>query len=459
MQVLIAESEKDLRLKLDRALTQSGFQVSSVSDGGEAMARLELWEFDLFICEADLKGVDWKRVIAIKKVCRSLASLIILTSPGAPDIEPDSLSGWDAVMLKKPFATESFMMAVRKLQDRTRFSRGCGECLDNWKNCISFGNLISRSEAMHQVFKMASVAADSYSTAMIRGEAGTGKRMLAESIHYHSHRKNQPFISIACGSFPRNELESELFGKEMQTSRGNILGKKGRLELARKGTLFLYEIDDLPLETQFSLFNFIESGKFMRVGGQTPISAEVRILSATKKDIPALISQGRFRKDLYYKLNVLNIRIPPLRERPEDIPLLVEIFLRKYSRDGNFGLAAGVQELLKKHAWPGNVGELEAVIERLAQKRPEESINFSFLPTMSSDAAGTIQRFKRSQVSLPDYLGQVEKKLLLGALKLTDWKKSDAAAIMKIPLPTFKSKLIKYGLHQTNEQNAEAIPD
>ncbi len=313
----------------------------------------------------------------------------------------------------------------------------------------TFGNLLARSPALCATFDLAAIVAAAESTVLIQGETGTGKSLLAEAIHYQSRRNNHPFVMVCCSSLSRNHLESELFGQEKIPCIGSLRQRKGRLELAHKGTLFLDEIADIPPDTQVKLLHFAQTGKFERLGGHDSLQADVRILAATKKDLAKSVHGGTFRQDLYSRLKVLQIQIPPLRERSEDIPLLVEHFLKKYSPNRDLDLPAEILSILMRHRWEGNVRELEHVVERLVLLGRDGKIDRSSLPLNIVNGEAGLQIFDWGTSSLHQYLDQIEERVLKESLARCNFNKAKAAHLLGIPLPTLKSKVAKFQLSRT----------
>ncbi len=459
MNILIAEDEKSLRLALQDELQEAGYNVDVAPNGEEAIQKLGAQDFDLVVCDLVMDGAGGKEVLEYIKTNRPATSFVLMTAHATIQSAIEILKIGAVDYLRKPFEIEQLMGIIRQVKETIRLRKEQGETFEQWEGCRSFGNLIGRSKAMHESFDMAAIVANADSTVMIIGETGTGKNVMAEAIHYDSQRRNHPFIMVSCASLSRELLESELFGHEKGAFTGSIRQKKGRFELAHKGTLFLDEVDDIPMETQVRLLNFTQTGNFERVGGEATIHANVRIIAATKKDLVKQVDKGLFRQDLFYRLNVLQIRIPPLRERVGDIPLLVDHFLRKYSPERKLNVSPEIMDILKKHTWDGNVRELEHVIERLVLLNRDGTIERSALPLNIIDAAGRVPGFGWGQASLHEYLDQLEDRLLRDALAKCRGNKRDTAALLKIPLPTLKSKLLKFHLGKTEDPDQTDHPE
>ena len=458
MKILIAEDEKSLRLALEDELREAGYGVIAVPSGEEAIDRLQASEFDLVICDLVMDGLGGKEVLEFVKAHCPQTQFVLMTAHATLQSAIEILKNGAVDYLRKPFEIEQLMGVIRHVKETIRIRKESRNPIRAGVSARNFGNLLGHSPAMCAVFDLAAIVADAESTLLIHGETGTGKNVLAEAVHYQSRRSNHPFVMVSCASLSRELLESELFGHEKGAFTGSIRQKKGRFELANKGTLFLDEIDDIPLETQVKLLNFTQTGKFERVGGEDTLHADVRILAATKKDLAKLVLSGVFRQDLYYRLNVLQIHIPPLRERPEDIPLLVEHFLRKYSPDRKFEFSDEILGILMQHNWEGNVRELEHVVERLVLLNRDGKIDRSALPLNIVNAAGGFQVFDWGTASLHEYLDRIEERVLREALARCDGHRAKTAHLLGIPLPTLKSKLSKFHLSKSHDSDSESSP-
>ena len=455
MNILIAEDEKSLRLALEDELREEGFGVTAVASGEEAVDRLQSSEFDLVICDMVMDGLGGKEVLDfIKEHCPS-TQFVLMTAHATIHSAIEILKNGAVDYLRKPFEIEQLMGVIRHVKETIRIRKE-NKNPGRGNNALrTFGNLLAHSPAMCAVFDLAAIVSTTESTVLIHGETGSGKKVLAEAIHYRSRRSNHPFVMVSCASLSRELLESELFGHEKGALSGSLRQKKGRFEMAHKGTLFLDEIDNIPLETQVKLLNFIQSGKFERVGGEEILHADVRILAATKKDLAKLVLAGNFRQDLFYRLNVLQIHIPPLRERPEDIPVLVEHFLRKYSPDRKLEFSEEILTILMRHGWEGNIQELEHVVERLVLLNRDGKIDRSSLPLNITNATGGGQIFDWGTASLHEYLDHMEERVLREALVRCENNKAKAAHLLGIPLPTLKSKLAKFHLNKPHDSDVE----
>jgi transcriptional regulator with GAF, ATPase, and Fis domain len=320
---------------------------------------------------------------------------------------------------------------------------------------FDFGNIIGRSRLIKEIFKMIKQIADSKSTALIMGESGTGKELISRAIHYNSNRKSFPFVTINCAAIPETLIESELFGHEKGAFTNAIEKKLGRFEVAHQGTLFLDEIGELSLATQAKILRFLEEREFNRVGGSKTIKVDVRLITATNKDLNQMIKKGSFREDLYYRINVVPITLPPLRERKDDIPLLIDHFIKKFNLENNKnvkGISKEALELMMQYEWPGNIRELENLIERVIALTSNEYIQLSELP-LSFKNIPKINGLKESildgKVSFTEAEEEFEREVILDALRRSNYVQSHAAEILGISRRILKYKMDKLGINQS----------
>lgn len=332
------------------------------------------------------------------------------------------------------------------LEERQRLINENLRLREELKERFKPSNIIGESKAMEEVYDIINRVADTDTTVLLRGESGVGKELVAHAIHYNSHRSTAPFIRINCAALPENLIESELFGHEKGAFTGAISTRKGRFELANKGTLFLDEIGDLPIQTQVKLLRVLQEREFERLGGEKSIKVDVRIIAATSRDIEELINQGRFREDLYYRLNVVPIFIPPLRERREDIPLLLEHFLNKFNKKHRKRVSI-FKEVLKAfmdYDWPGNVRELENTVERLVVMARDNLVRVNDLPF--SMRGGTNNRSIVIKSALPSTVAEIERERILDALQKSGWIQVRAARLLGITPRQIGYKIKKYNI-------------
>ena len=447
MHILIIDDDESIRTALEDELHETGNEISSADSGEAALALLKTHFFDLIISDVVMDKLTGMDILNYVKEHKMGTALILMTAYGTIEAAVAAVKAGALDYLCKPFDLGHLARYVGTLRETIRLRNENMEIRTYLTARQSFQSIIGASPAMQQLFSVLESVCDTDSTILIHGETGTGKEMIAEAIHSGSSRRARPFIPVSCAALSKQLLESELFGHEQGAFTGATKRKKGRFELANGGTIFLDEIDDIPLETQVKLLRVLQSGRFELVGGEETIQVNVRVLAATKWDLSELVEQEKFRKDLYYRLNVVPVRLPPLRERKEDIPLLVAHFFKKYSPSQPLDLSPEIMELLTTYDWDGNVRELEHTIERLVLLRKDGRIETNALPGTIRNYVSASTRYEWGAECLHEYLDKVEKDLLEKALQRTGNNKVQAASLLQIPLTTLKSKLAKFCLH------------
>ncbi|SFM64451.1 sigma-54-dependent transcriptional regulator [Thermodesulforhabdus norvegica] len=441
IRILVVDDELIVRESLVGWLKKTGYDVDAASGGVEALSRLNETEYDLVFL--DIKMPDMSGIEVLKRI-REVSPetmVVMITAFGSVDtaVEAMKLGAHDYLM--KPFEPEHLLLLVEKLLQQKRIIEENIVLREQISRRIQYEDLIGAAPCMQKLFEVIEEVASVDSPVLIRGETGTGKELVAKAIHAKSPRRYGPFIAINCGAFSESLLESELFGHEAGAFTGAIKTRKGRLELADGGTLFLDEIGEIPLKMQVDLLRVLEEKRFQRVGGRSYINVDFRCISATNRNLEEEIRRGNFRKDLYFRLNVIDIEVPPLRERKEDISLLAEHFLARFRRETNKPVTAisrDAIQLLESYDWPGNVRELENAIERavvLARGRMLTRQDFDFL------LRGGEFRNEADQS-----LKAVEKRHIEKVLKECGWNISKAARILDINRTTLHHKIKKYGL-------------
>ncbi len=447
VRILVVDDELVIRESLHGWLRKSGYQVDTAEGGRAALAMLEKTPYDLLFLDIMMPVMSGIEVLEVVKEDYPQTLVVMITAYGSVQTAVEAMKMGAVDYLMKPFDPDQLslltekLMQQKKLLDETIFLR------EQMAEAIRFENLVGCSQAMEHLFAMIQDVAGSESPVLITGETGTGKELVAKAIHAKSSRHNGPFIAINCGGFPEHLLESELFGHERGAFTGAHRAKKGRLDLAHHGTLFLDEVGTVPLKMQVDLLRVLESKEFHRLGGTEEIEVDFRIIAATNRDLHQAIQKGEFRQDFFYRLNVISLHIPPLRERRDDIPLLADHFLDRYSRETNKDIDIINKEamaLLRQYDWPGNVRELENAIERavvICKKRrlgPEE---FSFLAPPLSPAAETYS-LEKTQIT---HLRKV--------LKEFDWNITKAAQALEINRVTLHKKIKKYDIRPDRASN------
>jgi len=436
--VLAIDDDEDI-LKLIKFLMQSeGYEVVTASDGETALKLCGEESFDVILCDVRLpKMTGFEFLEEIKKM-NITTPVIMITAYASIDSAVEAMKLGAYHYVPKPFRADELKLVVKRAlqqhmlaEENKRLRRELGE---------RFGMeaIIGKSKAMQEVFALVEKATQSDITVLLRGESGTGKELVARAIHYSGKRQSGPFVVVNCSAIPASLLESELFGHEKGAFTGATSKRQGKFELADGGTLFLDEIGDMSYDLQSKLLRVLEHQEFERVGGSEIIRVNVRIISATNKNLEEEMAKGNFREDLYFRLNVFPIFLPPLRERKEDIPLLVEHFVAKY----------GAMGVLQDYDWPGNVRELENVIERAVVITEDDAIDVDDLPPTLGGAkiTGMASTSIVLPVSLPELVEEMEKRFILEALKETNWVQARAAKLLGLTERMLGYKVKKYGL-------------
>jgi DNA-binding NtrC family response regulator len=459
--ILVIDDEKDTVEMITVLLNLEGFQVLSARSGDEAMRILEVESqkvpesetpVDLILLDILLGDVDGREIcLRIKEDERlKFIPVIILTVRSSLQDKIHSLNLGADDYLTKPFVNEELlakvnvMLRIKDLHDELRREKDKNILLTQaLERRYSFGNILGKNTRMQEVFELISDIANTDSTVLIQGESGTGKELIARAIHFNSHRKNKPFVVANCSAYSQNLLESELFGHEKGSFTGAIRRKIGRFELADEGTIFLDEIGEVSPPTQILLLRVLQDHRFERVGGEETLDVDVRVIAATNKNLTEEMKKGTFREDLYYRLNVIPIFVPPLRERKDDIPLLASYFLQKFSQERKkevTSFSPEVMEVLLAHSWPGNVRELENVIDHAIIISKQDKVVTRDLPQSLFQKPLPTQEL----TTLEDY----ERNLILRTLQETNWNKHKASKKLNINRSTLYGKIKRYGLEK-----------
>ncbi|NOR17584.1 response regulator [candidate division WOR-3 bacterium] len=440
--ILVVDDEEIMRCSLSDWLKEDGYDVLAVEDGYQALEKIKKEEWDLAI--VDLKMPKMDGIEVLKKVNKSKPGLpvIIITAYATVDSAVMAIKEGAADYVVKPFNPEEISRVVARLVEHQRLIKDNIHLRKELTKRFKFQDLVGKSPNMLKVIEMIKTVAPTNSTVLIRGESGTGKELVARAIHELGPRKKFPLIAAACGAIPESLLEAELFGYEKGAFTGAVSQHKGRIEMADNGTLFLDEIGDISLKTQVDLLRFIQEREFRRVGGNTPIKVDIRIIAATNKHLEKMIAKGEFREDLYYRLNVITIEIPSLRERREDIPILAEHFLEKFSLSTGktfHGFSEQAMQVLVDYDWPGNIRQLENSIEHAVVVANEPEIRTKFLPQM-------LVMLETQRYETKPYLSleEVEKNHILTVLKTQNWNIKKTADFLGINRVTLYNKIKKY---------------
>jgi DNA-binding NtrC family response regulator len=447
--ILVVDDEPLKRITLQIELTEAGYQVYEAAEAKTALRILDSRPIDVVVTDLKMPGMDGLTFLEHIKQRRADVHVILMTAFGTVDTAVAAMKRGAYDYLTKPFTTD---ILLSKIDQLLAYRSTSVTAKTQGAVCESLGRLIGHSLAMRNLFQQIRTVADSERTILIDGESGTGKELVAEAIHELSRRRDKPLIKFSGAALQPTLIESELFGHEKGAFTHAISRKLGRFELADGGTLFLDEVDDLPLEVQVKLLRGLEQQTFERVGGEEVIQVDVRLVCATKKNLRQLVEVRRFREDLYYRLNVINLTIPPLRDRREDVPVLVAHFIEKHATSGPDGTRPTILphalDLLMKHDWPGNVRELEHVMERALAFCGIGQIGPEHIPPLTGQKGGGdhVIPFAEVGAGLTETVASIEKRMIESALVQADYNQAKAAQILGIPRTTLRDKIAKYGL-------------
>ncbi len=455
--ILVIEDERAIQLALRALLRREGYEVELADTGEEALGKLRGTLFDLVLTDLALgRGISGMDVLRESKGAHPETAVVMITAHGNEKIAVEAMKAGADVYVPKPFDNEEIKVVVRRALERTRLERENRMLLARVEREFGFENLIGSGRPMRQVFETIQKVAETDLTVLVRGESGTGKELVAQAIHQRSPRRGRPFVAVNCAAISRELVESELFGHEKGAFTGADARRVGRFEAANEGTIFLDEIGDMAPETQAKVLRVLQEQKFERVGGSQPISVDVRVVAATHRDLESEVRKGRFREDLYYRLRVVEVVLPALRERAEDIPALAQRFLEhvaeRLGREPK-RLAAGALARLARHAWPGNVRELRNVLEQAAVlssglaieeadlrlgAEPAESV-----PAAAGAAGGSDASFRDAKQRVID---EFERAYLIRALRAHDGNISRTAEAIGMVRQSLQQKIRELGL-------------
>lgn len=443
--VLIVDDEAEIRESLETLLQLEGYETETAAGGDEGLARLGDHPFDLVLLDLalpDRNGIDLLPEI---RALDSQISVIMITAYGTVEDAVRAMQSGATNFLQKPWDNEKLLADVRAAIARRRAEEENIQLKRALKQRYNFQNIVGKSEAMLKIFDLVAQVAPSRSTILLQGESGTGKELIAKALHLNSPRRDRPFVPVNTGSMPPDLLESTLFGHVKGAFTSAVASKKGLFEVADRGTLFLDEIGTMGMETQSKILRVLQDRKFMHLGGIHEIQVDVRIVAATNVDLRQMVREGKFREDLFYRLNVITIDLPPLRQRKEDIPLLVNFFLGKYSEENQrplrFMTPEGLRPLMN-YSWPGNVRELENVIERGVVLSSATDIGPELLPDHIIGRGGVVPLIEtRSDASLFELVEECERQIIVDMLEKCGWNQTETAERFRIPLSTLNQKI------------------
>ncbi len=449
--ILIIDDEENMRHMLQTMLTRYGYAVSTAKDGAEGLARISDQRFEFILCDVKMPQMNGMEFLKAGRDHLFSTTVIMMSAYGSIDmaIEAMKLGAYDFV--SKPFKNEEIRLTIKKAEERERLKKENFELKDRIQRIggsLSFGNMVGRSPIMQAVFSMALKVARFDSTVLVTGESGTGKELVAQGIHRESERRSGPMVPVNCASIPESLMESELFGHVKGAFTGADKDKKGLFEAAAGGTLFLDEIGDIPVALQPKLLRVLQESEIRPVGGAKARAVDVRVIAATSTDLEKEIAAGNFREDLFYRLNVVPITLPPLRHRPEDIPLLCHFFITRFNEtlgSGIKNISPAAMAALMRNDWPGNIRELENAIERaivLADGTTLELENFVCGKAGMSDP--DLKGDGYDGFSLKAARAELEDKMIRKALAATGGNRTHAANMLEISHPSLLSKMKRY---------------
>jgi two-component system NtrC family response regulator len=451
--ILVMDDEARERRRIEEYLAGKGYDVAAVATVKEALDAIRRDRYDLFLTDCNIPGVDALQTSQeVRKINPDMA-IVIMTAFGTIETAVKAIKAGAYDYVAKPIDLEQLVVLIERVSERRNLIRENTELKERLIERYKFDEIVSTSHAMEEVLNMAGRVAASSATVLLRGESGTGKELVAKAIHYNSPRANFPLIKVNCAALPEPLLESELFGHEKGSFTGATARRIGRFEAANKGTLFLDEVGELAPSMQVKLLRVLQEHEFERVGGNETIKTDVRIIAATNRDVEKAIREDRFREDLYYRLNVVSIVIPPLRDRKEDIPGLLDYFIQKYARENKkpiSGISADARDALMRYAYPGNVRELENIVERAVVLCKRGAITAADLPlhVQTGGQESRIAAAGKPNGSLNETLDTVERGLIIEALKQSGGVQIRAAEKLGISERVLRYKLKKYKIKE-----------
>jgi DNA-binding NtrC family response regulator len=459
--ILVVDDEVDIRESLETLLDMEGYAVELAQNAAEGLRKMESGHYDLVLLDLMMPDRSGMEVLREVRERDTETPIIMITAYGSVEVAVNALKAGANNYFPKPWDNEKLLIEVEQMVARTRLEHENVQLKRALKQRYSFPNIVGRSDRMLRILDLVSQVAPSRATVLITGETGTGKELIAKAIHANSSRSDQIFVPVNTGSGTADLLESALFGHVKGSFTGAIASRKGYFETANKGTIFFDEIGTIGQETQAKLLRVIQEREFMPVGSAEVIRVDVRIIAATNADLRKMVEEGRFREDLYYRLNVININLPPLRERKEDVPRLVEYFFARYCKENEKFLdaegrsllrfEADAMQLLMDYNWPGNVRELENAVERAVVLASAPSVPADVLPDSILQAAGVRIRQDAfgslpADASLFEIVADFERRKIMEILEAVNWSQTEAAERLHIPLSTLNQKIKRLGI-------------
>lgn len=460
--ILVVDDERSMREFLSIMLEKEGYKVETADNGNDALDFIRENDYDLIITDIKMPKVSGVEILRESISLHPHTPVIMITAFASTEVAVEAMKLGAYDYITKPFKVDEIKIIIKNaiekkslLDENISLKEVTQTLRSELQGRYQFSNIIGKSDKMQKIYELIQRVANGKSTVLIIGESGTGKELVAKAIHHNSDRRDKPFVSISCGAIPETLLESELFGHQKGAFTGANSDKKGLFEIADGGTFFLDEVSEAPLSIQAKLLRVLQEKEFKRVGGVKDIKVDVRIIAATNKNLQGLIAEGKFREDLYYRLNVISIEIPPLRERKEDIQLLVHHFIAKYNvinKKDVKGIHPKAMEIIERYKWQGNVRELENVIERAVTLETDNNIQPDSLPdeirSFAEEPPKVAADIPSDGLNLEDYISEIEKGIIISALKKTGWVKKKAAELLNLSFRAFRYKLQKYHIEK-----------
>ena len=446
MRIYVVDDERIIRVSLADELSDAGYEVSEFAHAGQALIQMKTSVPDIVITDLkmpDINGIDFlKRIKEIDK--NVFVVLMTAYSTVSTAVEAMKLGAYDYI--EKPFDNEKILLIIDRIVELKQIKDENKELKIKLKQDYNFSSYVGENKKVIEIFELIKIVAHKTTSILLIGETGTGKELLTNIIHYNSNRSKKPLIKVSCAILNRELFESELFGHVKGAFTGALSDKIGRFEMADGGTLYLDDIDDVPLDLQVKLLRALEEREIERVGDNKAIKIDIRLIASTKKDLRKMVDQGEFREDLFYRLNVFPIQLPPLRERPEDITMLLKHFVSLYSENADKQIDDEVFEVLKNYPFHGNVRELRNLSERLTLLSTNNRIEKSIIPYEIKFPKFKPTCFTFENKTLVEIIDEVEKNAILGALDMANGNKAKAAELLGLPASTLKSKIVKFEL-------------
>lgn len=452
LKIFVVDDERLIRVTTADDLREAGYHVREFASAEAALQTLreEDAEVDIVISDLKMPGMDGLEFIAHLKKLRPEVYVLLITAHATVGTAVEAMKRGAYDYISKPFSMEEMLLTIERIREFKSVKEENKQLRTQVKKKFDLSSYVGSGQESQKVFELVKIIADKPTTVLITGETGTGKELLTNIIHFNSNRSNKPLIKVSCAILSREIFESELFGHVKGAFTGADTSKTGRFEMADKGTLYLDDIDDIPLDLQVKLLRALEEGEIERVGGGETIKIDVRVIASTKKDLKQMVAEGKFREDLFYRLNVFPINLPPLRERPKDISQLAKHFVAEFSQSNAVKIDEEVIEILKQYAFPGNVREMKNLMERLVLLSQNGVINKNILPMEVRFPGKPHTCFYFESKPLDEIMREVETNAIMDALLRSGGNKAKAAQILQVPASTLKSRIEKLQLEFNN---------